>query len=291
MSDADLTKRIAEAKEKDLIAYLVSLGYDIQTETGSMAIFYSPFRNEGVASFVVSKRKNTFFDFGTRQRGDICDFVMLHERCTLPKALDIILGGEKPLPHRREIVNNAPAIEILYVGDIIDTELMVYLSQRKITPPIAEKWLKQVYIRFPYGEHPEKVYSLIGWKSDSGGFEMRTRFFKLCNSPKNITTIQGDESKIIIFEGFLDFLSYCVLHKVWKLKYKTIVLNSLSFLPPLIPFLVGKDVVLMIDNDPAADDMAELLTEAGVKFEDRRVGYREYNDINDFLCGKKMEVV
>ena len=291
MTNMEMADRIAKAKGKDLIAYMATLGYQPEMETDSMARYYSPFRGEGLASFVISKRKNTFFDFGDRNRGDIVDFVMQHEKVNLPKALDIILNGESISAHTfdRE-KNNDPAIVIRRVGAIISPELMIYLSQRKISPLIAQKYLKEVMFRFPYGKFPEKDYVALGFKTDSGGYEIRSRFFKICSPPKSITTLKGKSKDVVLYEGFMDFLSHQT--KYGDLGSKTvIVLNTLSFLPAVIPALRGRKVYSYIDKDKAGDDATELMREEGVSVVDCRINFIGFKDINEQLTNGKLSKV
>lgn len=53
---------------------------------------------------------------------------------------------------------------------------------------------------------------------------------KFCIAPKSVSTFEADASQLCIFEGFTDFLAAMAYYKTDKPKYKTIVLNSLSFL-------------------------------------------------------------
>jgi hypothetical protein len=287
MTSLELADKIARAKQKDLVDYMFSIGYEPEMETASMARYYSPFRGEGVASFVVSKRRNTFFDFGDRTRGDLIDLVMKHEKVDLKKALDIILTGQRFVTHTYEREkNNDPAIIIRHVGGIISSELMVYLSQRKISPSVAQKYLKEVTFSFPMGKNPDKNYVALGFQSDKGGFELRSKFFKICSPPKSITTLKGKSKDIVLYEGFMDFLSHQT--KYGDLGSKTIiVLNSLSFLPAVIPALRGKKVYSYIDKDRAGDEATAMMKDEGVDVLDCRISFIGYKDINDQLTNGK----
>jgi hypothetical protein len=53
-----------------------------------------------------------------------------------------------------------------------------------------------------------KVYYGIGFKTDSGSFEIRNPFLKSTSSPKNITIFKNGFDEVAVFEGFFDFLSY-----------------------------------------------------------------------------------
>jgi hypothetical protein len=51
----------------------------------------------------------------------------------------------------------------------------------------------------------------LGFKNDSGGYELRSEFFKGSNSPKDITAFKNRGKKVAAFEGFFDFLSFISL--------------------------------------------------------------------------------
>ena len=74
----------------------------------------------------------------------------------------------------------------------------------------------------------DKVYYGIGFKTDSGSFEIRNPFLKSASSPKSIATFKNGADEVSVFEGFFDFLSYKVLEEKQVLpKTDYIVLNSL----------------------------------------------------------------
>lgn len=281
---SDISARIAKAKDVDLVAFMSKLGFDPVIETGSLCTYYSPLRSEKVASFTVSKKSNSFYDYGLRSGGDILDLVQQLEKVNLPKALDIVLGQEhiqkrepKPLQEQE------PAIKIHAVKPIISPELRHYLTERKISPEIAIKWLVELEISFTYGKHPERIYHVLGWRNDSLGFEMRNGFFKISNSPKNITTIKGSvHDRVLLFEGWPDYLTYL---SMWgEQPYDTIVLNSVSFLPIVIPMIRGKVVHSYLDNDTAGDDAVALLKTESFKVIDCRLAYKGNKDLNEKIC-------
>jgi len=281
-----LSDRIAKAKDIDLVAFMAKIGFDPVVETGSLCTYYSPLRSEQVASFVVSKKSNKWHDFGTRENGDVLDLVQQMEGVNLPKALDIVLGQEHiQKREQKPLQEQEPAIKIHAIRPIISSSLMSYLIQRKISLDIAKKWLKELDISFTYGKHPDKVYTVLGWRNDSSGFEIRTSFFKLSNSPKNITTIKGSvHDRVLLFEGWPDYLTYL---SMWgEQPYDTIVLNSVSFLPSIIPMIRGKIIHSYLDNDAAGDDAVALLRTESFKVIDCRISYKGNKDLNEYRNGK-----
>ena len=176
------------------------------------------------------------------------------------------------------------------ISDIKTPYLWDYIAERKISPLVAQKYLVELDICFPYGKYPQRISKVVGFKSDSGGYEMRNKVLKICNSPKDVTTIQGNSDKaVMIFEGFFSFLSCCEKNEGQSIPFKTIILNSLSFLPQVLSF-IGKDafVYSYLDNDIAGDKATQLISENINDFVDMRCTYQDYNDLNDMLCGKHL---
>ena len=68
-----------------------------------------------------------------------------------------------------------------------------------------------------------------------------------------------------------------------------IVLNSVSNVGKAIPVLKEyKSVLCLLDNDLAGRQAFQQMAEAGCPVRDKSNCYREYNDLNDYLLGKKM---
>ncbi len=100
----------------------------------------------------------------------------------------------------------------------------------------------------------------LAFPNDKGGYELRNAFFKTGSSPKYFTTIPGkDETRVSIFEGFMDFLSCCSYYGRSP-KSRTVILNSLSFLQRLEPTLGEfRSIHLYLDNDPAGREATRRL--------------------------------
>lgn len=58
-----------------------------------------------------------------------------------------------------------------------------------------------------------KEYYGIGFKNDSGGYEIRNPYIKTSSAPKDIKTITNNAKEAVVFEGFFDFLSFITIHK------------------------------------------------------------------------------
>ena len=142
-----------------------------------------------------------------------------------------------------------------------------------------------------------KPYFAVGFPNRSGGYEIRNKFFKGCIAPKDITHIRQEQTKetCYLFEGFMDYLSFLTLRlercpgrpELDGQDY--IVLNSTARLSKAIRPLGGYESIhCFLDNDKAGmEAVQELREEYGMRIRDASHIYGGYNDLNDFLCGKR----
>ena len=89
----------------------------------------------------------------------------------------------------------------------------------------------------------------------------------------------------------MDFLSWRKLHP--EVQDDSIMLNSLTLLPKLIPTLHPYTMIeSLLDNDEAGDRATKQLFDAGLPVKDMRACYTPYKDVNEYLVqrlqGKKI---
>lgn len=172
--------------------------------------------------------------------------------------------------------------------------LLSYLRQRGINTGLAKRECREVrYLT------DGKPYFAVGFPNRSGGYEIRNKFFKGCIAPKDITHIRQEQTRetCCLFEGFMDYLSFLTL-RLERCPDRPdldgqdyIVLNSTSNLSKAIRPLGGYGRIhCFLDNDKAGmEAVQELREEYGLRVRDASHIYGGYNDLNDFLCGKRSE--
>ena len=134
----------------------------------------------------------------------------------------------------------------------------------------------------------------------AGGYEVRNSFFKGCIAPKDITHIrqQGEQrEKCLVFEGFMDYLSFLTLRtkncpvmpNLDRQDY--VILNSTANVQKAIDALGQYERIhCLLDNDGAGIRATQAITaEYSYRVRDFSHNYREYSDLNDYLCGRKQE--
>jgi len=275
---------VNEAKEIDLVDYLSSLGHKPVKIRNNDYWYLSPLRNEKIPSFKVNRKLNRWFDHGLGKGGNLIDFGVEYHRCTVRELLEK-LGShflfQQPLTHRPEIIN-PPESKIKVLGDYALTShsLLRYLEQRCIPVETARRYCREVRYKLN-----GKTWYGIGFKNDLGGWEIRNPFFKACSSPKSATTFKNDSNKVIIFEGFTDFLSFKALHKnLPGYTQDFVVLNSLTFFERARPFMEQhQSIHLYLDRDTTGKNYTRRALSLSHKYRDESRLYQNHKDFNDYL--------
>jgi hypothetical protein len=285
--------QIKKANQFPMIDILNHFGYQPAKNRGSEYIYYSPFRTEKTPSFSVNVKENVSKDFGDDQYSG--DAIRLYRNLTgkgfIETVSDLVNNkiniGTATNVEFVPIKTEKKAAELVLVKPEIENQnLLTYAESRGISFSVLCFVCNEVHYKQPNG----KVYYSIGFKNDSGGYELRSGGnFKGCIGNKDITTYSG-EKDIFIFEGFFNLLSYLELRGQDFTTYESnyIVLNSTSNVKKSFPFIKqAKGIIhLYLDNDNSGLK-AELAIRAA--FPDRPIiSHRhEYQtDLNDFLINK-----
>lgn len=188
-----------------------------------------------------------------------------------------------PVPVARTPTVASPMFEELRCSPLRNTVLLEYLSKRGIPSDIALRECVEVHYRMR-----GKWYFGIGFKNRRGGMEIRNPYFKGSTSPKDISHIRHstdrkENSAVLVFEGFMDYLSYLAL-KQGKHVPDCVVLNSVGNLSGALDIL--KDygrVCCFLDNDDAGRKATEEIGRRCVNVTDKAVHYLPHKDLNEFL--------
>ena len=277
--------QLHDIKQVSIVDYLAQTGYKPKLIKGVNYWYCSPLRAELTPSFKVNAERNQWYDFATGDHGDIIDLVCALQHCTTAEAMRRLaaLKGVRLAPSfsfggTTPVRSQTPSMELIGVQAVKHPKLLLYLSERGLQPSDVSPFLSEVYYRVS-----EKCFFALGFQNDAGGWELRNPYFKGCFAPKAITTIKGTDShKLQLFEGFMDFLSWRKLHP--EVQDDSIILNSLTLLPKLIPTLHPYPIIeSLLDNDEAGDRATKQLFDAGLPVKDMRAYYAPYKDINEYL--------
>jgi hypothetical protein len=169
---------------------------------------------------------------------------------------------------------------ITNVKELSNIQLINYLDSRKIKSHFAIKYCKEVSFRLK-----DRNFYAIGFQNDSKGYELRCKYFKGSCTPKDVTLIKNNADILLVFEGFIDFLSWFDCKLFFAGDHDYLILNTLSFLNKSKALIKEYDeVLLFLDNDEAGKKAtAELIGSGLSKCIDMSTGYSEFKDLNDSL--------
>ena len=278
-----------EAKQIDLVDYLSGLSSKPAKIRGNDYWYLSPLRDEKTPSFKVDRKINCWYDHGLGKGGNVIDFGMLYFNCTAVefiKKLNSNFSLHQPI--KVSPVKETAAAKIIILGDFMlsSTHLTNYLTKRKIPYDTADKYCREVRYQMN-----DKVYYGIGFKTDSGSFEIRNPLMKSASSPKSITTFKNGADEVSVFEGFFDFLSYQVYAAKQSLSPTDfIVLNSLSFFEKSRTVMESyNQVKLYLDNDKAGQNCSRYALSLSNKYKDESGLYKNYKDLNEWLVNHELK--
>ncbi len=283
-----------EIKQISIRQYLVGLGIYPVKDHSHYGMYHSPFRKDLDASMKVDYSKNLWIDYGTNEGGTLIDLVMKMEDCSLHEAISMLEQKYSSIDvgtYQRDNIPTGnfsfhrekpdPSITIMNVQSISNPALIGYLNERRISIEIARIHCREVN----YSVN-DKPYYAVGFQNDKGGYELRSKYFKGCTS-KDITSVKRNKNHCLLFEGFLDYLSFLTIQKQQDAPVDVVVLNSLTNLPKVKNILPAyKGIWTFFDNDLAGKKAVQELQSTCNNVNDLSYFYSGYKDLNEYLCNK-----
>lgn len=290
---------IQDVKQIKLADYLQSLGYTPVKQQGRNLWYKSPLREETDASFKVNTELEKWYDFGIGKGGNIialaAELYRSEDVAYLLRRIEERTAYIRPASFSfgRQHSDNQP-YQGLKVGELSSPALIAYLQERGINIGLAKRECRE--LRFMNADKP---YFAIGFPNMAGGYEVRNRYFKGCVAPKDITHIRqqgGQRCMCYLFEGFMDYLSFLTIRVENNPQHPRldtqdyIILNSVSNLAKAENLLeTYTQIGCFLDNDTAGRNTCKKLKEKfGERMLDKSMYYRDYKDLNDYLCGKPL---
>ena len=289
-------KLILDTKEIAIIDFLRSVGQIPVREGATYALFHAPYRVDAHPSLKVNKKQNRWCDLSWMVSGDIIDLgKLMYQTDNIWEVINHIHGyapvgaklrSEPPID---KDCKSTCAFKNVTKTRLENRSLMSYLASRQIDLEIALRFCVEVHYN-----HNFKPYFALGFENISHGVEVRNPYFKGCVGVKDISVIvqkEGNE-KCLIFEGFMDFLSYLTLCRLGKMEYidgaDFIVLNSVGLLRRAMAWISKyAQAYSYLDNDDAGRRTTQMLSEVHNGVADMSSLYAGYNDLNDYLIGRR----
>ncbi len=208
-------------------SFLEQQGCERKKGNDIYGMYLAQWRGDTDPSLKVDYQTNRWHDFGTGKGGTLIDLVKEMHNVEFKEACAMLSNGNLPTveTQAKSHVKEPPKIKILGKKPVSHIALQKYIAERGIDKATAMEYLQEVSFRI---EGKDKTYFGLGFKNDSGGYELRNEFYKGCSS-KDITTIDKGHKNCNVYEGFFDFLSYESLSKRFPQQYppaNAIILNS-----------------------------------------------------------------
>lgn len=277
--------------QASLVDFLDRLGYQPVRRSGREKIYYSMLReNDTKPSFSVNDELGVWFDHGTRQGGNIIDLgLALWEKSSFGEVVARIqelcnLSPVEKRPARPRIAVKVPNYVLLDMKPVgSNPALTEYLKNRQIFE-IGMTMLTEVYYFVQDEKGNRKQYYAAGWKNEKDSWEVRNKYFKGCLGQKAISFIQVHPKKAVVFEGYLNYLS-------WKTENpdddrSVIVLNTIALLREGIDKAKNFTFIdTFFDRDDAGFKASQEFKQALPYANDRSADFEGYNDYNDKIVG------
>lgn len=175
--------------------------------------------------------------------------------------------------------------------------LVSYLAERAIDQAAADAFCEQLSYRLR--KSPKVSYIGIGFRNNGGGYAIRSKL-KKWSTGADVTTINAEGTRtvmpstdgVLVFEGFINFLSWLTIEKKTVPGVDVCVLNSVNNIDRAVPYLLGHTLVrCMLDNDDAGRNcLAVIRQRTSIKPEiditDEASLYEGFDDINDWLMAQ-----
>jgi DNA primase len=279
-----------KAKEISIIKVLQNLGCEVIKTNGDDLWFLSPFRQEKTPSFKINRKLNKWFDFGEQVGGNVIDFVIQKFGFSVSEALEYLKKFDDfSFFHKQIFETTDEKDNIDHIEKVISVEhfaLIQYLKSRGITKYGNVRNLKEIH----YSIKDKKCFAL-GFRNDSGGFEVRSKYAKICLGKKDISYIKNQGKTLRIFEGFFDYLSFLQEQKINE-NSDFLILNSVALLQKNISILKEYPTIeLYLDNDGAGDKYTNIVLENFLNAIDCRIIFKNFKDYNEWFLTNKLEKV
>lgn len=263
------------------------LGNRVVKKVANGYLARAPWREDNHPSLTVTLNGRGWHDLTTGEHGNVINLVAQWKGLTKSEVcswFDTFMPGSSSFhPHYKCEGKEKDAFTRFEVTPLRSRGLFAYLHQRKVNIEIAKQYLQEAHYSFEQRTDGSYLYALA-YANNKGGYELRSRSYKGCTSPKGITThFSIENAPVVVFEGFMDMLSFATL--CGGVRHNYVVLNSCSMKESALEVLKGvnSQIYLCLDNDQRGEDATAWLLQYLHKAKDIRYKFAQYKDLNEYL--------
>lgn len=285
-----------------VLEIMARMGKSLEHDRSGM--YYSPFRDESTPSFHIDEPTNRWYDFGTSEGGGLFEFVCKIAGIQRSEVYDWLADFRRMVPESEyKAVETKIRKEKKESRVFIDSashtftrrKLIEYASERAVPKNILERYCEEVV--YSVASVPDRKFYAIGFRNNAGGYILRSGAAKLCSSsdmttmgPDGVLTEKVSGDKVIVFEGFMDFLSWLASVGQDTPEHDCCVLNSVANIGKALPWITAhRHIAAFMDNDNAGRSTLQKIidnvpeTAGDVCVYDMAKLYEGYNDLNEKL--------
>ena len=269
-----------------LADFLARLGHEPVRRSGNELWYRAPYRSERTPSFRVNVAKQLWYDFGLGKGGDIFTLAgefaqsvdFMEQARFIAKAANMVVDRSAFPTYQPKPAE--PAFEGVEAVPLLRSPLTDYLAERGIPYAVASHHC----FRLNYGVRGKRYFA-IGFPNMAGGYEVRSRHFKGCIPPKDVSLekLENTAADVCsVFEGFMDFLSAATLGLETG---DCLVLNSVSNVEKAMKHLDAYGRInCFLDRDEAGRRTLDVLGKRhSGRICDRSALYDGCKDLNEYL--------
>jgi DNA primase len=268
-----------------LVDLLARLGYHPVKPAGRELLYISMLRDSDThPSFSVYQKLGVWYDHGLAKGGNIIDFGMAYWKLSFQETLDKIVSVTglpviiKTEP-KRQHAHKIPHYQVQDIKELgNNSAITAYLKERGIWQAAQGK-LKEIYYYVEDEKKLRKHFFAAGSQNETGGWEVRNKYFKGCLGHKALTIIEGRKKQLAVFEGYFDYLSWLTEQQK---DHTVIITNSVALLPQAIG--KSKDftsVHLYFDNDETGREATMQFKLRVPQAIDESSTYQPHKDYNE----------
>ena len=268
---------------------LFSLGHHPTKQNEKEAWFLNPFSKENQASFKLDKRNNVWYLHSEGIGGNNTDFMQKYLKASVKEVLEWAEKQNFFSFQLQNIIQKQNSLkqnyQITEIKELQNENLKDYLHQRGLSQ-VVYPLIKEV--QFKIGD---KNFYAVGFENLSGGWELRNPFYKGSLLKKDISAIKLNneshnqnetEKRIVVFEGFIDALSFVEMKPFFN--GNLLVMNSISLLNRTKEYLQNySEIHLFLDNDKPGEICKNEILKSFPEAKDHSEIYAIHKDLNDYF--------
>jgi hypothetical protein len=276
-----------------LVGLLSALGHEPAKSTGRELVYINMLRDTGKKpAFFVNKELNVWYDRDAAIGGNVIDFAMAYWKLTFIGALSKIAAmegielGEVAIEKRvRKHARRLPHYRVEEIKPLGTNPLITEFLNGCGIARAAKDRLHEIYYYVEDEQKNRKQFFAAGWQNELSFWEVRNIFFKGCLGHKAITFIAGDQSRLMVFDNYFNYLSW--LEENPLACESVLVLNNMDLLQSAIrkakDFL---EISVCFNRDYsgrlACAEFVRVLPWAV----DGSVHYKDYKDYNEMVVSR-----